>query len=71
MIKYISVEVNSEKVQEVLNYYARYILPESLSIVSHGVYDNTIIYCQVTFMLSQTFNSKEELDSTLAKGDIF
>lgn len=71
MIKYVSLAVNSEKLQEALNHYARYIIPESVSIVTHGRSNNTVFYCQLTFMLSQTFNTEGELQSALAKGDIF
>jgi hypothetical protein len=65
-IKWISEEVDSHKVQNLLNMYNSYIIPESL-IITHSA-DNCVL---VTFYLSQTFNSLEELNMALKKEPLF
>lgn len=64
-IKYISAEIATSECEKMLNKYYNYLIPESLSIVYLG---NNIL---VTFLLNQTFNTEEELESALKSEPLF
>jgi len=70
MIKWISLVEDSGHVDEILNKYYKVMIAESLSIVSHGIF-NDIPYCQVTFLLNQTFNNEEELNQYINTEQLF
>ena len=65
-IKWISQEVDSRKVQDLLNLYSNYIIAESLQI-AHSA-KNTVV---VTFMLDQTFDNLEDLNEALNEEPLF
>lgn len=65
-IKWISKEIDSHKVDELLNRYNNYIIPESL-IITHSA-ENCVL---VTFYLNQTFNNLEELNKALKTEPMF
>lgn len=66
IIKWISEEIPSFKVQELLNLYSYYIIPKSLSIVYSS--ERTVL---VTFYLSDEFNSIDELNEALKNEPLF
>lgn len=61
-IKWISKEVTPINVQELLNLYRPYLIPESVQITQ--VATRLVL---VTFLLDQTFDSIDELNGALKK----
>lgn len=61
VIKWISKRVKTDEVQSILNTYKYYMYGDTIKIIKVGNGGEVLL----TFMLSQSFDSEEELDRVL------